>query len=152
MRCVGNGEGHMLRSSYYSHHALHQRRVVRILVVEPYEKDEHFEHSLKAVFEHLSYHNIYYLTTVRKLRSALESIQQNEYHAVIMDIGLADSASLDELSAIHERIPGVPIIVFSGRDDTGVRVQAFDQGARYLMVKGKDNTADLKAVVSDIFM
>jgi two-component system, OmpR family, KDP operon response regulator KdpE len=61
-------------------------------------------------------------------RTSLQLIAQKP-DLVILDLGLPDMEGLELLSMIRARNESVPIVVLSGRDDEGVKVQALDLGA-----------------------
>jgi DNA-binding NarL/FixJ family response regulator len=71
---------------------------------------------------------------------ALELAEQRRPDIVVLDIGLEGGrdAGLRLLTRLHEAVPGVRVVVFSGRDDPDLRRQAEEHGAATWITKGGD--------------
>ncbi|MBX9692891.1 MAG: response regulator [Cyanobacteria bacterium] len=77
------------------------------------------------------------------LASGLDSLEQEEARAVVLDLGLPDSQGMDTFRAVHSRHPATPIIVLSGEDDENMAVQAVQAGAQDYLMKGELNPSQL---------
>ena len=74
---------------------------------------------------------------VARLSTALQRLAHGGIGLVLSDLSLPDSHGLDTFLQLHAQAPQVPIIVFSGLDDTTLAVQAVHEGAQDYLVKGQ---------------
>ena len=63
--------------------------------------------------------------------------QGNKPDVVLLDLTLPDSAGLATVQAMHAALPGVPIVVLTGHDDSALAVAALQTGAQDYLVKGQ---------------
>lgn len=70
------------------------------------------------------------------LQRALSQLRNSGYDAVLLDLNLPDARGLENVSAIKEQSPDVPVIVLSGMDDDLLALKAVDAGAQEYLVKG----------------
>ena len=89
------------------------------------------------------------LQHVADLGSALAALRSDEeYDAVLLDLMLPDSlGGIDTIRAIHEIQGEIPIVVFTGMEDTELALAAVRQGAQDYLVKEK---CDAETVVRSI--
>lgn len=85
------------------------------------------------------------LTWKHTLIEGLDSIRNNHYHAILLDLSLPDSQGLDTLKTVHQIAPNKPIVILTGRDDNILASAALQNGAEHYLVKGKTK-ANLVAV------
>lgn len=85
------------------------------------------------------------LTWKHSLGDGLNSLKNNQYHAVLLDLSLPDSQGIDTLKTFHQYAPNKPIVVLTGRDDAILATAALQNGADHYLVKGKTK-ANLIAV------
>jgi PAS domain S-box-containing protein len=83
------------------------------------------------------------LTCVGLLSSAIKSLFEQSFDAVLLDLSLPDSQGFDTFTKLHERFPDVPIVVLSGLSDETLALRAVQEGAQDYLVKGQVNGADL---------
>jgi PAS domain S-box-containing protein len=83
------------------------------------------------------------LTCVDLLSSAMKSLSEQPFDAVLLDLSLPDSQGFDTFTKLHERFPEVPIVVLSGLSDETLALRAVQEGAQDYLVKGQVNGADL---------
>ena len=79
------------------------------------------------------------LQRARTLTEAVSEAPESGYDAVLLDLGLPDSAGLDTVTRLHAAAPNLPIVVLTGRDDDQLAMSAVRAGAQDYLVKG---TAD----------
>jgi PAS domain S-box-containing protein len=83
------------------------------------------------------------LTCVDLLSSAMKSLSEQPFDAVLLDLSLPDSQGFDTFTKLHKRFPEVPIVVLSGLSDETLALRAVQEGAQDYLVKGQVNGADL---------
>src|SRR5436190_9333429 len=80
--------------------------------------------------------NSFELTSVERLHSAIETLQQNTFDIILLDLDLPDSNGLKTFTQIHQTVPRIPKIVLSGLTDETVALQTVHIGAQDYIVKG----------------
>ena len=83
--------------------------------------------------------NKYEIVHVDSLKKALGELKEKGFGAVLLDLTLNDVSGLDNVRAISEANPDLPIIVLSGADNEDMAMQALEQGAQDYIVKGYAN-------------
>lgn len=73
------------------------------------------------------------------LRRALSQLRNRGYDAVLLDLNLPDANGLENVRAIKDQNPDIPVVVLSGMDDDGLALKAVDAGAQEYIVKGHGN-------------
>jgi len=117
---------------------------MKILHVEDDNMDAHIIRT--ALCEYNSYGAIE-IIHVTSLKEALKEIQQDCYQAVILDLGLRDVDGIDNIKAIKEQNPDMPIVVLTSTDCDKVAMQAIDSGAQEYLVKGHTDGKVMKLVL-----
>ncbi len=88
---------------------------------------------------------------VESLSEALKKLKETSFNAILLDLDLTDIQGLDNVRAIKEENPDIPIVVLSGHDDNEIALKAVRGGAQEYMVKGHSNSRMLGlAVLSSI--
>jgi diguanylate cyclase (GGDEF)-like protein len=64
-------------------------------------------------------------------------LKETDFDVVLLDLHLGDMDGLDNINIIKEQNSNVPVVVFSGLDDTDYALQAIRLGAQEYLVKGK---------------
>ena len=77
------------------------------------------------------------LEWVERLSEGIERLNKGDIEIVLLDLSLPDSTGFDTFKKLHEKAPGVAIIVFTGLDDKEMGVRAVQAGAQDYLVKGK---------------
>ncbi len=72
---------------------------------------------------------------VRDLAAATATLESQRFDAIVLDLGLPDSAGLDTLQRMRLGNVGVPLVVLSGCDDTRLRTRATELGAADFVTK-----------------
>jgi two-component system nitrogen regulation response regulator NtrX len=84
----------------------------------------------RRAFEALLTSGGYQVTTAASLAEALARVAQPPFpDAALLDVYLTDGTGLDLLSALHERLPRLPVVMISGRADISLAVDATRRGA-----------------------
>lgn len=73
---------------------------------------------------------------VDSLKNALKELCHQGYDAVLLDLNLNDICGVDNVTAIKEENPNVPVIVLSGMDSDRMAMEAIDRGAQEYLIKG----------------
>ncbi len=72
-----------------------------------------------------------------RLSDGLTRIQKGGIDAVLLDLGLPDSAGLDTFEKVHDQAPELPIVMLTGLDDTELALEGMRMGAQDYLVKGR---------------
>ncbi len=110
-----------------------QPRHTKVLFVEDNPVDARMiERSLAR-----SAHTHFQLRHVADMASALAVLQSNEeYDAVLLDLMLPDSlGGVETIRLIHEICREIPVVVFTGMEDTELALAAVREGAQDYLVK-----------------
>jgi len=83
--------------------------------------------------------NNFDIVHVDSLKNALTEIRDNGYDAILLDLDLKDISGIDNVRAIKEQNPDLPVVVLSGLDNDSAALEAIDQGAQEYIVKGHCN-------------
>ena len=73
----------------------------------------------------------------KTLAEGIAIARSNRPDVVLLDLSLPDSAGLATVQAMRAALPGVPIVVLTGHDDSALAVAALQAGAQDYLVKGK---------------
>lgn len=91
------------------------------------------------------------LTRVRSLCEAIDSIKECQYDAVLLDLSLGDARGIENVRALREVCPDLPIVVLTGTDNNEVALSAVRSGAQEYMVKDHSSSRSMSlAVLSSI--
>ncbi|MBF0260322.1 MAG: response regulator [Magnetococcales bacterium] len=75
------------------------------------------------------------LTQVSHLSHALETLENNAFDILLIDLNLPDSMGLETFERIRHHAATYPVIVLSGLDDESLAIQAVRSGAQDYLVK-----------------
>src|SRR5919109_547388 len=108
---------------------------MRILMVEASPGD------VRLLREHLisdgSIAEVFEVVDVDRLTVALQSLDEADFDAVLLDLSLPDSQGLGTLTRMHAAKPGMPIVVLSSLDDEVLGLQFLRAGAQDYLVKSE---------------
>lgn len=76
------------------------------------------------------------LEQVDSLKGALEALRLHGYDAALLDLNLRDISGLDNVRALKEQNPDLPVVVLTGIDNDATALTAIDCGAQEFLVKG----------------
>jgi len=82
-----------------------------------------------------------------RLSTGIKMIDQTDFDAIFMDLGLPDSQGLDSMTALIQHCAGIPVIVLTGHEDADVGIQAIQAGAQDYLVKGIDYAAMFHRII-----
>ena len=74
------------------------------------------------------------------LGDALNQLAERCFDIILLDLSLPDAHGLDTVSCVHERAPGLAIVVLTGLNDSEMGVQSLRAGAQDYLVKGQVDT------------
>jgi signal transduction histidine kinase len=77
------------------------------------------------------------VTHAERMSEALDALKAGPFQAILLDLTLPDSTSLDTVRRVHTAAPRTPIVVLTGLDNESVGVEAVRQGAQDYLVKGQ---------------
>jgi DNA-binding response OmpR family regulator len=95
---------------------------MRILVVEDEERIRSF---LARAFEIEGFK----VDVVADGEQGLDAALAREYEIVILDLLLPGRDGLDVLGELHERRPGLPVLILSARSELATKLRSFELGA-----------------------
>jgi PAS domain S-box-containing protein len=78
------------------------------------------------------------------LAKGMESLEADGFELVLLDLQLPDSEGLKSFTSIHERCPGIPVIVLTGTSDEDLAVKAVQLGAQDYLIKSEVDVSQLK--------
>ncbi len=84
------------------------------------------------------------LETVGSLAAGLARLAEEEFDAVLLDLGLPDCQGLDTLNSIARAHPELAVVVLSGQDDEVTAVGAAQANAQDYLAKHALSSADLR--------
>ena len=91
----------------------------------------------------------YGVTTAMTAKDAMLLLENNQYHAVILDTGLPDTSGLDLCRWIRADSADVPIIIYSGNSGKSDIDKARAAGAARYLVKPADFD-DIVGAIQDV--
>ena len=72
---------------------------------------------------------------VRSMADALSALEEREFDAVLLDLGLPDSQGIDTFYTLRDYKPGVPILILTGLKHEDTALEAMQAGAQDYLVK-----------------
>ena len=82
-----------------------------------------------------------------RLGAALTLLDESAFDVVLLDLGLPDAEGLDALLALRRRLPDLPVVIMTARDDEELGLRAVQEGAQDYLVKGRSNENDLERAI-----
>jgi len=77
------------------------------------------------------------ISHVETLAEAEGSLEREDFHAVVLDLGLPDSQGLTTFTRLQQSVPTTPIVILSGLDDETLAHEAVRKGAQDYILKDK---------------
>jgi signal transduction histidine kinase len=71
------------------------------------------------------------------LSEGLGRLANGSFAAVLLDLSLGEIQGIATLRAVHDRAPGVPVVVLTGLNDEALAAEALQAGAQDYLVKGQ---------------
>jgi len=109
---------------------------VKILLIE----DNLAEARLLLEFLKQAQSKQFSLVHVKRLREALERLNQDSFDIILLDLTLPDSQGLASLAPLNNRVPSLPIVVLTNMNDEELAIEAVRQGAQDYLVKRQVNS------------
>ena len=78
------------------------------------------------------------VTTIERVRDALQVLEVRQFDAIIADYQMPDMDGIRFLSLVRERFGRIPFILFTGRGREEVVIQAINSGVDFYLQKGGD--------------
>lgn len=116
---------------------------VSVLLVEDSPSDAQLiQHSLVR-------HNpmVFGIAHVERLDEALLRMESEQFHVVLLDLGLPDVTGIETLVRMSAEHPNIPVVVLTGADDEAISVEAIRRGGQDYLVKGR---ADGQTIANSI--
>lgn len=79
------------------------------------------------------------LVHVKRLREALDRLQEDCFDVILLDLTLPDSQGLESLYPLSRHAPSLPIVVLTNMNDDELAIEAVRQGAQDYLVKRQIN-------------
>lgn len=111
---------------------------LRVLHIEDDEMDA--ELMQEMIMRDIDSRNCITIDHASSLQAALKRIERSHYNAILLDLNLIDVMGIDNVRAIHNQCPEIPIIVLSSIDDNDMAIQTIEEGAQEYLVKGHANS------------
>lgn len=73
----------------------------------------------------------------QSLREALRLLGEQNFDAVLVDLGLPNSQGLEAVYQIQSQNPEIPVVVLTGLNDETVAIRSVQQGAQDCLIKGE---------------
>jgi len=76
------------------------------------------------------------ITHHRCLQEVLQSVDQEAFDVILLDLSLPDSFGLETLEQVYNQFPTIPIVILSGLEDESLATIAVQKGSQDYLVKG----------------
>ncbi len=117
---------------------------VSILMIEDNPGDARIIQDMLADAENMEFD----IDWKQTLKGGLESLGENQYDVVLLDLGLPDSPqSSVSFTRVQAVAPAQPIIILTGHDDETFAVTTVRRGAQDYLIKGRIDTDTLVRTV-----
>ena len=78
-----------------------------------------------------------YLRHVKRITEAVDTLCQDDFDAILLDLSLPDSQGIASLNLVKQKAPQLPIVVLTATDDSNIAMQSLRQGAQDYLIKGE---------------
>lgn len=109
------------------------RNLIKILLIEDNPGDARLIQEMLSEIKDTKFNFSY----VDRLSKGLEFLTKGDIDIVLLDLSLPDSQGLDTFLKLHQTVPDIAVIVFTGLDDSTIGVKAVQEGAQDYLIKGK---------------
>ena len=106
---------------------------LRVLIVEDDPTDAEFARRSLCAGKRAEFEAVW----VTELSEALDRLRDDQFDAVLLDLGLPGYDGLEALQEIRREHGEIPIVVLTGLSDERVAMEAIDAGAQDYLVKGQ---------------
>jgi len=108
-----------------------RKKPIRVLLIEDNPGDIRL---IQEMIKDVGY-NKFELIIKENLTDGIQSLSENEFQVILLDLSLPDSFGLDTFTRILDKAPETPIIILTGTDDQELAVEAVKSGAQDYLVK-----------------
>lgn len=91
--------------------------------------------------------DIYDITHSANFSEALDHIKAKTFSAVLLDLNLPDGNGLENIEAIKEIKPDLPVVIITGINDEEKAEKALKKGAQEYIVKGQATSQVIKRIL-----
>ncbi len=119
-------------------------RIVKILLIEDSKSDVFL---FRRMLDDVSMKYFYEIEDVPRLVDAFYRIDQEKFDLIMLDLNLLDIDGVASIAALRAQVPDIPIVVYSGTEDTKIREKSLMCGATHYLVKGKESAFGLKYMI-----
>lgn len=116
----------------------------RVLLVE--DDPQHVE-AIDAMLKRVPEFD-FLLTQCYKLQDGLKFLKNEEFDAVLLDLGLPDSKGLNTFLDIHKHALNLPIVIFTSLFDEEIAIKTLNSGAQEYLFKGEYDGQDLAKAIN----
>ena len=78
-----------------------------------------------------------YLIHVKQITEAVNTLCQDNFDAILLDLSLPDSQGIASLNLLKQKAPQLPIVVLTATNDLNIAMQSIRQGAQDYLIKGE---------------
>jgi len=104
---------------------------MRVLVVDDHQA---FRHALSSALDMVD--EIEVAGQAGGGLAACQEAEQLDPDVIIMDLSMPDLSGIDAMKRIHERRPGLPVVILTAHADDGTEREAREAGASGFVAKG----------------
>ena len=84
------------------------------------------------------------------LEEAITQGTQNEYHVILLDLGLPDSQGVETATSLRAEIKETPVVILTGQDDVSLALEALSRGDAWnYLSKNETDVSKLEMAVCD---
>ena len=112
--------------------------LIKVLLIEDNPGDARLLQELLAEVTLIQFQ----LHHVDRLRQGIDLLKTESFDVILLDLSLPDSQELATFIALHQQVPGIPIVVITGLNDETLALRAVHEGAQDYLLKGQ-LTSDL---------
>ncbi len=112
--------------------AAHNNQAMKILLIEDNPADARMIREMLA--DSLDFFDLQWVELLSRLPECRNGAP---FDSVLLDLNLPDSQGIETFDTVQARLPGIPIILLTGRDDEEAGTHAVRRGAQEYLVKGK---------------
>ncbi|MCC8400526.1 PAS domain-containing protein [Paraburkholderia sp. MMS20-SJTN17] len=87
------------------------------------------------------------LVQAERLADAISRCAAARFDIVLLDLGLPDAHGISTFRIFRDRVPELPVLVFTGLDDKSVGLQAIQDGAQDYLVKRSLDPSELSRAI-----
>jgi len=85
-----------------------------------------------------------------QLQEAIPQAKQNEYHVILLDLGLPDSQGVATATTLRSHVKETPVVILTGQDDASLALEALSRGHAWnYLSKSETDIQKLERAVQD---